>query len=920
MRLLDDWAANTCSMLRMPLSEGRGSGTLRDSESVAEPLGSAQLRLADRIEHLPLILAGPILRRTESDAVTVWVALKAPREVTLKVFATQANGSTIKTVLLEGTRSTVPLGKQLHIVAVTAKPIKEQGSKGGEIQSRTPSRYVNTPSLLQPGQIYAYDLSFGSEEQTLTEALNSSTQRQFVTVSYFQHQLPTFAMPPDDLNNLRLAHGSCRKLHGGGQDALPILDDLIEHYAKDPNSRLHQLFFTGDQIYGDDVADSLLWMAIEAGDTLLGWEEELPLCQTSTTGYECKKASEFKPGERTDMAREYCGFTAMLINTPEQAKSHLLTLGEYFCTYMLVWSPVLWPECLPKGKDVGKDSHQADLWDKEARLLEECLDQLWKVRRAMANVPIYMICDDHDISDDWYLNRAWCTGVLGKPLGRRVVQNGLLAYAVFQAWGNTPDQFEEGQPGGNLLKAATLWSASAGTDESASQEIAKCLGLPQLEAETGLPKLKLDKDLLILDRDYPDGARPIEWHYTIRSLKHEVIVLDTRTWRGYPQGDGEMGENPNPTSSDENAIALTADSAMALPTLLCPTAFEKQIQKPLDQTDQLKQSGESSIEVTFLVVPTNLVSLRIIDLVQKWELEHGNVFHSDVGDGWNLNEAALSKLFAELFKRRQQVVVLSGDIHFGGAVRLSYWSRCHFEAPSLGVKDPEFRRDKSCLDTTQTSNARVLAQLTASAFKNSELKTYFIHTKAKSRVPEQPQDWAGWNEPPQLFEIQVTGETVRILDVEVPATGPIVRQLLGARGNWGISWEIVLKNNKSLPDWQYHIEWIKREKATFAPWAGKQTSSAPSPNKTSTGLLSAVGKLVSMLWRNQWVQEGEEVIGHSNFGVISFEWSQNQEDAKAVIQDIYWRCPWKPTHVVYSRYFVPLHVDKPPPPPRVISL
>jgi hypothetical protein len=63
-----------------------------------------------------------------------------------------------------------------------------------------------------------------------------------------------------------------------------------------------------------------------------------------------------------------------------------------------------------------------------------------------------------------------------------------------------------------------------------------------------------------------------------------------------------------------------------------------------------------------------------------------------------------------------------------------------------------------------------------------------------------------------------------------------------------------------------------------------------------------------MLWRNQWLQDGEEVVGHNNFGVISFEWPQNNEEAKAVIQDNYWRPPWKPTSVVYSRYVVPLHV------------
>ena len=114
-----------------PLSEGRYSVPLRDhfsDRTQAIPQELARLPSVARLEQLPLILAGPILRHTESNSVTVWVALKAPREVTLKVYATDANGSTIKTLVLEGVRSTVPLGKQLHIVAVTAKPpITEQG-------------------------------------------------------------------------------------------------------------------------------------------------------------------------------------------------------------------------------------------------------------------------------------------------------------------------------------------------------------------------------------------------------------------------------------------------------------------------------------------------------------------------------------------------------------------------------------------------------------------------------------------------------------------------------------------------------------------------------------------------------------------------------------------------------------------------
>ena len=74
-------------MLRNSISEGRYHDPQSDRKA------NPQCFSAAHIEHLPLILAGPILRRTESNAVTVWVALKAPREVTLKVYATDAKAS-----------------------------------------------------------------------------------------------------------------------------------------------------------------------------------------------------------------------------------------------------------------------------------------------------------------------------------------------------------------------------------------------------------------------------------------------------------------------------------------------------------------------------------------------------------------------------------------------------------------------------------------------------------------------------------------------------------------------------------------------------------------------------------------------------------------------------------------------------------
>ena len=530
----------------------------------------------NNLEHLPLILAGPILRRTEADAVTVWLALKHHCQVTLKVYATQAGtGELISDLVLKGDRSTVQLGKYLHIVAVTATPINQR--------------------QLQPGQIYAYDLDFqeGVSGGTLLQALNSENFLTGVIISYFDHQLPTFAMPPDDLNHLKIVHGSCRKIHGGGSDALSILDPLIEKNASIPNCRPQQLFLTGDQIYGDDVADPLLSVLTEVGNTLLGWEEDLPI-----DANQYQKPSKFKPGTRSDIAKNYGGFTAMLHNQPEKAKSHLFSLGEYYAMYLFAWSQVFWQDNFPKGNTVKTNPKAAKKWDEEVKTIKNFARDLPKVRRALANVPTYMICDDHDISDDWYLNLEWCMQVLSKPLGRRVLQNGLLAYAIFQAWGNTPEQFQNGKVGHQLLEAAQQWSLSAGTDKLVLEKIAKYLGLPPIDMKTNLPSIKEDRDVLILDRADSNSHQILDWHYTVNSFKHEVIVLDTRTWRGYPK-DIESGSK--------------------LPTLISPTAFIKQIRQPLQRNNNLNK------EITLLVLPTNLVSLGIIHFVQQQNLKQGKV-------------------------------------------------------------------------------------------------------------------------------------------------------------------------------------------------------------------------------------------------------------------------------------------------------
>ncbi|WP_392531962.1 PhoD-like phosphatase [Nostoc sp. C117] len=740
-------------------------------------------------QELPLILAGPILKHTEPESVTVWVALKQSCQVELKVYDTTNDGGLLENCLLSGERSTVALGKYLHAVAITAR------SKIGH--------------HLTAGHIYAYDLLFTIADQsvqTLQQALCSNSFPT-VSISYFDHQKPTFTLPPTRLQDLQIVHASCRKPHGSGFDTLPILDCLIEASANQPQQRPHQLFLTGDQIYGDDVADPSLWVATTLGDALLGWEEQLPVGGAYCT------PKELPPGERAEVATKEAGLTAGLHNKSEKVASHLLSLGEYYATYLLTWSPVCWPAAFPQGHEVTRDRHAIEHWNQAVRDLRQFIYTLGKVRRALANIPVYTIFDDHDVSDDWNLNQAWCLRVLGRPLGRRVVQNALLAYTVFQAWGNTPGQFTKGQTGEKLLMAAETWSASQGTDTKADEAIARYVGMPPNDLHTGLPVLVEDGSVFILAR-HPEA---LTWNYIVQSNCHEVIVLDTRTWRGYP----------------------IEQKAIAPPMLLSPKAFEQQLVLPLQ-----KIAEETEIPATFVIAPTNVFGSQVIDWVHHWNLKQEKVFATDVGDAWNINVEALAKFLNTLFGQRQQVIILSGDIHYSFAARLSY-------------------------ERTDSQLQSVLVQLTSSALKNEEMLTRLIHTRLKDwLLAEKIRYWMGWMNPANMVEIS------------------------GKKLHHN-------RRSPNSPDWYCALEWIPRQSAqTYRYTADLASFIAPWQRREKTKRRSLQPL---MFWKSRWFQEGREVIGLNNLGLVRFE-LPNGSSSCQIIQDSYWFSSWYPTQIVYSRF------------------
>ncbi|MCG9891805.1 MAG: hypothetical protein MH252_12095 [Thermosynechococcaceae cyanobacterium MS004] len=812
-----------------------------------------------QIDQLPLVLAGPILRRTEPRAVTVWLALQEACNVCLTVQETTQQGEQVSDrILLKGQGTSTRLGQNLHVVAVTAYPHLQQ--------------------QLQPDTLYAYDLTFAPEpspnELGHPEGFKAQTPIQLSSalqtpafssppISYFSHGLPTFALSPSDLCHLKIFHGSCRCIHDRESDALPILDLAIADNACSPLSRPHQLFFTGDQIYGDEVAEPFLWAILQLMPILFGWQEillngaGLPLPQT-----------QLQPGQRQAIAEQLAGFTASRQGKPEKTRSHLLRFAEYATAYLFAWSDSLWHFPFPSSVTMGLTGKAAQEWDKQVQHISQFARSQPYVRRVLANIPTYMIFDDHDVSDDWNLNQAWCLQVLGKPLGRQVVQNALLAYALFQAWGNTPDQFQGDEPGAQLLRSTQQWCLSQGQCQDSAQQLSQVLGLPPRNPVTGFPRLRHEEGVVSLDR----SPHAIQWHYRVRGTRHEVLVLDTRTQRGYPIGE-----------------ALDA-----LPQLLSPRGFEQQLKPMLGVAAQEIQQADTLLptQLTFVVAPTNIFSLKVLDQVQTLGHFQGKTFDIDIGDSWTLERSTRARLLAHLLESRQSVIVLSGDIHFSGAIHVDYWSHRGETEPLLSTQHQK----------GQQARKRTLVQFTASALCNSDSLTEILHTRIKSLWPERPHHWIGWED---SEEIEVgLGWCSALSRFFGYLLSSLTCLLPGSRHKASRP-----KRPRRPPDWQYETYWVRRQAAQTPLWGIAPPWKSYHDENIKTRRQSWMQqRWMQQLWRSRWFQEGKEVIGLNNIGLVRLEQSTSDRSPQESLPDIavhelFWYAPWSKVPTVVSSQF-----------------
>ncbi|CAM2886687.1 alkaline phosphatase D family protein [Vibrio mytili] len=427
-----------------------------------------------RSPKLPLIIAGPILRKVTASEVNIWLVTTEP---------------------LQGSVEIIDLhSKQTHY---SASLDQHQSLQVGQ---RAWVSLLMLTGIFPTQQPLRYQLH--TQHGSLTELLPNLN---------YDHDDSAYRGVEFVINDKAdyVLHGSCRNPHHFSDDTLVAADTKIS--KQQAESRPSMLIMSGDQVYTDHVAGPTL-DAIEQVIDILGLPSEKfeqAVVEDSTSLYQ----HPFRFYGRDKLLPHYIEedrlFSRFLpkreipIFSAKQCENHLISFAECFAMYLLVWSPILWKHVeqdrLLRQNFIVGGQQLAPKWQKQWREekvhIDKFIQGLDKVQRLLAHIPTYMIFDDHDVTDDWNLTIGWEQAAYNHPFSKRIIGNSLIAYWLCQGWGNAPEKF-----GDDFLQLAKEF-LNLGTEKA---------------QDTFIQHL----------------YRFENWHYTIPTSP-KVVVLDTRTrrWR-----------------------------------------------------------------------------------------------------------------------------------------------------------------------------------------------------------------------------------------------------------------------------------------------------------------------------------------------------------------------------------------------------
>ena len=240
------------------------------------PALRGEVRLASEgrgnlVADLPLVLAGPILRRVDAGRVCVWVALSEPGNVT--VTALQRAGRLHRARHGGGRRPSA----------------RRCGRRANAAQSCTWSSWTSRSRACRRFPATATTSSSAGPARPPGARSAQGRQRDAGPLLARLRARPVAELRhagPDD----RATSCSSRARAGGrtppAPTRWPTSTTSSPNTASDLTRRPQQLFLTGDQIYADDLSGCLLPQINAIGRELLGFTETLPIDNRAVRGHD----------------------------------------------------------------------------------------------------------------------------------------------------------------------------------------------------------------------------------------------------------------------------------------------------------------------------------------------------------------------------------------------------------------------------------------------------------------------------------------------------------------------------------------------------------------------------------------------------------------------------------------------------------
>lgn len=244
-------------------------------------------------------------------------------------------------------------------------------------------------------------------------------------------------------------------------------------------------------------------------------------------------------------------------------------------------------------------------------------------RQALASIPTYMTPDDHEILNNWNTWPTWRAEVMQRGK-EQILVDGLVAYWVYQGWGNLSAQERQQHPLAQLMQAA----------EQSDQDLLEELRKYMYTTLHGQAEQRWHYQIPTIPPIFVTSTRPDR---TAVSSRHQKDLLEPL----HIMGEQQMTDLQSWMVENTSYPAIIVSS---VPVLLPPVIGLA------EYLMGLRLWSKSIAPLRWLGKQVARIQLR---LAQRLKFDH-----------WPIYSASWNALLQTVRARAGTTLILSGDVHF----------------------------------------------------------------------------------------------------------------------------------------------------------------------------------------------------------------------------------------------------------------